>query len=55
MLATLLKDIRQKALEHQRQLLEKEVILMINGQIPSDEQKIKRYHDLNRQLKGSVR
>jgi DNA primase len=54
-MANLLRDVRQQRLEQQRQQLEKEVIQMMNGQIPSDDDKIKLYQDLNRQLKGSVR
>ncbi|MFH1369318.1 MAG: DNA primase [Elusimicrobiota bacterium] len=54
-LLNLVKDIMQKDLESQRKELEKEVVMMMSGQIPSDDGKIRLYHDLNRQLKGSVK
>jgi DNA primase len=54
-LANLLRDIRNNRLERQRQQLEKEVVQMLNGKIPADEEKIKLYRNLNKQLKGSVR
>jgi len=54
-MTNLLRDVQQRRLEQQRLLLEKEVVQMINGQIPQDENKIRLYQGLNRQLKGSVR
>jgi DNA primase len=51
----LLRDVAQRELEQQRLKLQKEIILMGTGQIPADEDKIRLYQDLNRQLKGSVK
>jgi DNA primase len=55
MLDHLLKELRRKVLESQRQTLSKEVVLMMEGKIPSDQDKIQLYQELNKQLKGSVK
>jgi DNA primase len=54
-LAGLIKDHKQNGLEVERKELEKEVVLMLEGNIPVDNNKMQLYHDLNRQLKGSTK
>jgi hypothetical protein len=54
-LDTLLKEMRQRELEQKRQRLEKEVVMMLEGRIPPDNEKMQLYQDLTRQLKGSVK
>ena len=48
-------EIQRKQLEHRRKELEKEVVLMLKGEMPSDQHKIELYNNLNRKLKGSVK
>ncbi len=54
-LQSLMRGINLRELEIQRQQLEKEVILMLNGQVPMDDRKKQLYEELNKQLKGSVK
>lgn len=49
----LCRDIGLERLEKERKLLEKEVLLMTEGKIASDKDKIKRYLQLTSQIKGS--
>ncbi|MCB4792607.1 MAG: DNA primase [Elusimicrobia bacterium] len=54
-LLNLLKDGKQKKLETERKQLEKEIVLMLDGNMPLDNSKMRLYHELNRQLKGTVK
>ena len=49
----LCRDIEIERLNKERKLLEKEVLLMTEGKIPSDKKKIDRYIQLTTQIKGS--
>ena len=49
----LCRDIKIERLNKERKLLEKEVLLMTEGKIPSDKDKIDRYIQLTTQIKGS--
>ncbi|MCR4663296.1 MAG: DNA primase [Endomicrobiaceae bacterium] len=49
----LCRDIEKERLKKERKLLEKEVLLMTEGKIPSDKNKINRYIQLTTQIKGS--
>ena len=49
----LCRDIETERLNKERKLLEKEVLLMTEGKIPSDKNKISRYIQLTTQIKGS--
>ena len=49
----LCRDIELEKLKKERKLLEKEVLLMTEGKIESDKDKIKRYLQLTSQIKGS--
>ena len=49
----LCRDIELEKLKKERKLLEKEVLLMTEGKIDSDKDKIKRYLQLTSQIKGS--
>ena len=49
----LCRDIELEKLKKERKLLEKEVLLMTEGKIASDKDKIKRYLQLTSQIKGS--
>jgi len=50
---TLYKDISLAKLEKERKLIEKEVLLMLDGKIEADDEKINRYNKLTAQIKGS--
>ncbi len=54
-IANLLRDIRNHALEEERQALRQEIVSMSGGSVPMDENKIRHYQELSRQLKGSVK
>jgi DNA primase len=54
-LAGLVRNLECKDLECKRKVLEREVIEMINGTVPFDNNKVETYKDLNRQLKGSAK
>ncbi len=49
----LCKDIETERLKKERKLLEKEVLLMTEGKIKNEPEKIKRYLQLTSQIKGS--
>ena len=49
----LCKDIELERLKKERKLLEKEVLLMTEGKIKNEPEKIKRYLQLTSQIKGS--
>ena len=49
----LCRDIELERLNKERKLLEKEVLLMTEGKIKSDKDKINRYLKLTAQIKGS--
>ena len=49
----LCQDIELESLKKERKLHEKEVLLMTEGKIKSDKDKIKRYLQLTSQIKGS--
>ena len=50
---TLYKDIYFAKLEKERKLIEKEVLLMLDGKIEADNEKISRYNKLTAKIKGS--
>jgi len=50
---TLYKDIYLAKLEKERKLIEKEVLLMLDGKIEADNEKISRYNKLTAKIKGS--
>ena len=50
---TLYKDISLANLEKERKLIEKEVLLMLDGKIEADNEKISRYNKLTAKIKGS--
>jgi len=54
-LSNVLRDVQLARLRRRRQKLEEEVTAMINGNIPKDEDKIRAYNELTKQLKGSVK
>jgi len=54
-LAQRLKSLESLSAERERQTLEKEVLLMLQGAHSRDEAKIDRYKDLTRQLKGAAK
>ena len=49
----LCRDIELERLKKERKILEKEVLLMTEGKIASDKEKIKKYLQLTSQIKGS--
>lgn len=49
----LYKDIELERQKKERKILEKEVLLMTEGKIASDKEKIKKYLQLTSQIKGS--
>jgi hypothetical protein len=53
MLKDILRDVKFKRINQERAKLENEVLNMMSGKISVDDNKIRLYHSLTKQIKGS--